>query len=565
MLVGLSIRGIVLIDKLDIEFGPGLWTLTGETGAGKSILLDALGLATGARADRALIRQNQDQASAAAEFDIHTEHIVWSVLERHGLGSGPNLILRRIQMADGRSRAFINDQPVGIATLKEVGDCLIEVHGQKDDRVLLNTALHRELLDEFGALETETRKISAAHEKMVAARKSLEQREAETESAIADLSYLRHAVEEIDHLSPVADEEAKLVDERRLLMSAEKISSALNEARRSLIDDGGSVGRLNSAIKRLEKETGEAADLLKPITSVLDRALVETQDATETVQNAMENFRFDQDRLNVLEERLFALRALARKHDITVAELSAARDQFAKELIAVDTAQDKLDALKTKLEQCRSTFMSLATVLSAKRHDAAERLDNAVTKELKRLKLDHAAFHTRIDVLGEERAGTKGLDRVKFEVSTNPGAPVGPLTQIASGGELSRFVLALKVAIARKGVATTLIFDEVDRGVGGAVADAVGERLQRLAESGQVLIVTHSPQVAARASHHLRIDKKTSAKRKAIMSVKTLNRNERQEEIARMLSAAEVTGEARAAAESLLSTSEQIKKTGISG
>ncbi len=565
MLVGLSIRDIVLIKKLELEFGPGLWALTGETGAGKSILLDALGLALGARADRGLVRQGQAQAVAAAEFDIEDNHPVWTLLEEHGLGAGPQLILRRIQASDGRSRAFINDQPVGVATLKEVGELLVEVHGQQDDRLLLNTALHRELLDVFGAVEVLAKKTALAFGQLTTARATLQEETDRLSSMQSDVSYLNHAIEEIDRLSPSVDEEKTLADERRVMMNSEKISGALGDALSSLADDGGSSGRLSAAIKQLERETNTAQDQMAPIVSALDRALVETQDATDVVQKALVQFRFDQNRLDVLEERLFALRALARKHDVSVAELGSIRDRLASQLDDAENAQDRLEALQADVGKCRDVFTSLATKLSAKRQSAAGQLDKAVAKELKPLKLDSGIFRTKFESLPEEKAGPSGRDRISFEVSTNPGAPMGPLTQIASGGELSRFVLALKVAIARKGEATTLIFDEVDRGVGGAVADAVGERLQRIAQDGQVLVVTHSPQVAARASNHFRINKKSGAKSKAVTNVTLLDRKARQEEIARMLSAATITGEARAAAKSLLSTSEQTKKTGTAG
>lgn len=553
MLVGLSIRDIVLIDKLELEFDSGLWALTGETGAGKTILLDALGLATGGRADRSLIRGGQKQGLAAAEFAIEPCHPAWTVLERHGLGTGPQLILRRVQTADGRSRAFVNDQPVSVSILKEIGDWLIEVHGQQDDRVLFNTGLHRDLLDAFGGLRSLARRVGLAHGELEASRKMLTEEEERIRAILAESDTLQHAVEEIDRLSPAVDEEQKLDDERRLMMSAEKVSSALDEARRALDDDGGVTERLSSALKRLERIADDAQSYLKPLITALDRALIEAQDAADTVHNAVETFKFDPSRLRTVEERLFALRALSRKHGVAVSELGLLRDRLALRLTEAGRGRDVLETLRAEVEKCQKSFLALAAELSEMRRDAAGRLDHAVSKELKPLKLENATFRTRVDVLDGGDAGPHGLDRVRFEVSTSPGAPLGPLTQIASGGELSRFVLALKVAIARKGAATTLIFDEVDRGIGGAVADAVGERLQRLAQDGQILIVTHSPQVAARATRHIRVDKKSMGGNRSVALVSILNRRQRQEEIARMLSAANITGEARAAAQSLLS------------
>ncbi len=553
MLVGLSIRNIILIEKLELEFDSGLWALTGETGAGKSILLDALGLATGARAGRSLIRRGQKQGLVAAEFSIEPCHPVLTVLERYGLDTGPRLILRRVQTADGRSRAFVNDQPVSVSILKEIGDLLIEVHGQQDDRVLLNTGLHRDLLDAFGDLGLLARQVGLAYGELEASRKTLTEEEVRIRAILEESDTLQHAVEEIDSLSPEVDEEQKLDDERRLMMSAEKISSVLDEARQTLDDDGGVTERLSSVLKRLERITDDAQSYLKPLISALDRALVEAQDAADTVRNAVETFKFDPNHLRTVEERLFALRALSRKHGVAVSELRLLRDRLAAKLTEAGKGRKVLETLRAKAERCRKSFIALAGELSEMRRAAAGRLDHTVSKELKPLKLENATFHTRVDVLDDGDAGPNGLDRVRFEISTNPGAPLGPLTQIASGGELSRFVLALKMAVARKGTATTLIFDEVDRGIGGAVADAVGERLQRLAQEGQVLVVTHSPQVAARAAHHLRVDKKSVAGNRTDTLVSVLDRKQRQEEIARMLSAANITGEARAAAQSLLS------------
>lgn len=564
MLLGLSIRDVVLIERLDLEFGPGLWVLTGETGAGKSILLDALSLATGARADRSLIRAGQAQASVTAEFEVSLDHQVWRIMSTNGLGEGPELILRRLVSADGRSRAFINDQPVSVATLQEIGELLLEVHGQHDDRVLLNPAVHREFLDSFGALEKTVAQVGVAYGLMTQSNDRLKAEREMTRNTDADALYLRHAIEELGNLSLQDNEEEALALERATLMNAEKISRDLAEARAALTDDRGLDSRLNGALKSLERASAKVPGVLDNIVAALDRALVETNEARVSIEAVINTLEFDDHKLEQAEERLFALRAAARKYNIDVNGLAAVRRDFEAQLSRLDNRRDHLAQLEKDAVRKHQAFLQAAKGLSAKRRKAAKKLDIAVAMELPPLKLEKAVFNVAVESVDSDKAGPYGIDRVRYLVSTNPGTPSGPLTQIASGGELARFVLALKVALARRGTTPTMIFDEVDRGVGGAVADAVGERLARLSHDAQVLMVTHSPQVAARAHHHLRVEKRTESNT-AITDVHRLTHDQRIEEIARMLSAAQITDEARSAAVRLLSHTSALDKTGTAG
>lgn len=558
MLASVTVRNIVLIESLHVEFHSGLCALTGETGAGKSILLDALGLATGMRGDRALIRHGAENASASAEFLVPADHPARMALAESGIASGDEpLILRRQISVDGRGRAYVNDQAVSVALLQQVGALLLEIHGQHDERGLLNPAGHRSLLDAFGRLEAEAEQTAAAYCGWRTAAEAAEEQRAQISEARRDADYLTHALEELDALEPQQGEEAALVSERALMMNAEKIAADLQEADNALSGESGLEGRLSAALRRLERAAPQAEGQLDRVTAALDRALVEAGEARAVLAAALSDLEFEPDRLEKAEERLFALRALARKHSCQVDSLPALRGDMAARLEALHTGEGKLKDLEAAAEKARADFLAAAEMLSERRAETAARLDKDVARELRPLKLDRARFRTSIDVLGEDRQGPDGKDRVRFEVATNPGAPFGELKQIASGGELSRFILALKVALAAQGTAATLIFDEVDRGVGGAVADAVGERLARLAEAGaQVLVVTHSPQVAARAGHHWRIDK---AQRNGAMitTVAALDETGRREEIARMLAGAEVTDEARAAAERLLHTDDK--------
>jgi DNA repair protein RecN (Recombination protein N) len=553
MLAALSIRDIVLIEKLELSLDGGLCTLTGETGAGKSILLDALGLAIGARADAGLVRQGAEQGSVSAVFDLAASHPARAVLRENGLEADGDIILRRVQTKDGRSRAFINDQPVSIGLLRQVGDMLVEVHGQHDERGLLDASGHRAMLDAFGGFERQVADLRALWNAASAAREALSAHEALLARAKAEQDYLTHVVGELDELQPQPGEETALAEERTLMMHSEKIAGDLAEAEEALSGDGGLDARLAVALRRLSRAAEQAGGRLDAAIAALDRTLTEAAEARDQIAQAMRALEFDPARLEQAETRLFALRAAARKHNVQVDDLAALADKLRGELQEIEGGEARLAILKKAAAEAEARYGAAARALSADRARAAAKLDKEVMKELKPLKLDKASFRTNIEVLPEDHGGPEGIDRVSFLVSTNPGAPFGPIIKIASGGELSRFVLALKVALASRGSAPTLIFDEVDSGVGGAVAEAVGLRLAELARAVQVIVVTHSPQVAARAQHHFRISKGGEAKaQKVATRVETLDAPARREEIARMLAGAFVTDEARAAADRLI-------------
>ncbi|MFN3626301.1 MAG: DNA repair protein RecN [Parvibaculum sp.] len=553
MLAALSIRDIVLIEKLELSLDGGLCTLTGETGAGKSILLDALGLAIGARADAGLVRQGAEQGSVSAVFDLAASHPARAVLSENGLEADGDIILRRVQTKDGRSRAFINDQPVSIGLLRQVGDMLVEVHGQHDERGLLDASGHRAMLDAFGGFERQVADLRALWNAASAAREALSAHEALLARAKAEQDYLTHVVGELDELQPQPGEETALAEERTLMMHSEKIAGDLAEAEEALSGDGGLDARLAVALRRLSRAAEQAGGRLDAAIAALDRTLTEAAEARDQIAQAMRALEFDPARLEQAETRLFALRAAARKHNVQVDDLAALADKLRGELQEIEGGEARLAILKKAAAEAEARYGAAARALSADRARAAAKLDKEVMKELKPLKHDNASFRTNIEVLPEDNGGPEGIDRVSFLVSTNPGAPFGPIIKIASGGELSRFVLALKVALASRGSAPTLIFDEVDSGVGGAVAEAVGLRLAELARAVQVIVVTHSPQVAARAQHHFRISKGGEAKaQKVATRVETLDAPARREEIARMLAGAFVTDEARAAADRLI-------------
>ncbi len=553
MLAALSIRDIVLIDRLELALDKGLCTLTGETGAGKSILLDALGLALGARADAGLVRQGAEQGSVTAVFDIASAHPARALLTENELEAEGDLILRRVQTRDGRSRAFVNDQPVSIGLLRQLGDALVEVHGQHDERGLLDASGHRAILDAFGGLEADVAKARRLWAGATAAREALAAHEAMLARAKAEQDYLTHVVAELDELAPEPGEETALAEERTLMMHSEKIAADLAEAEEALSGDGGLDARLNIALRRLSRVAEQAAGRLDGAIAALDRTLVEAAEARDQVALAMRALEFDPRRLEQAETRLFALRAAGRKHNVAVDNLAELADKLRGQLAEIEGGEATQIRLRKEADEAAAAYLLHAKALSASRAKAAAKLDREVMKELKPLKLDKATFKTQIDVLPEGQGGPDGIDRVSFLISTNPGAPLGPLIKIASGGELSRFVLALKVALASRGSAPTLIFDEVDSGVGGAVAEAVGLRLAELARAAQVIVVTHSPQVAARAQHHFRISKGGEAKAAKIATrVETLDAPARREEIARMLAGATVTDEARAAADRLI-------------
>jgi DNA repair protein RecN (Recombination protein N) len=547
MLRQLAIHNIVLVERLELEFEPGLGVLTGETGAGKSILLDALGLALGARADTALVRAGQDSASVSAEIELPPEHPAFGLLGEQGIvvDDGEALIVRRTLKSDGGSRAFVGTAGVPAGLLRDLGALAVEFHGQHDDRGLLNPKGHRTLLDAFGKLDTSA--VERAWSEVTRIEAELFEAQSAAAAAERDREWLEHACTEIEALAPEEGEETRLADERAAMQAGLKAGESLTGLDELLGGADGALARLRQAARRIERGAADHPLLAEALAS-LDRALIEGSEAEDRIARATEAMAFDPARLEQAEARLFDIRGLARKHRVEADRLAALGQQMRGQLAAVEAGGERIADLDEELAQARAAYAAAAEALSRCRHEAAVRLDGAVASELAPLKLDAARFRTAI---ASVEPGPSGTDRVEFEVSTNPGAPFGPLTRIASGGELSRFILALKVALAEAGSAATMIFDEVDRGVGGAVASAIGERLARLAERSQVLVVTHSPQVAARASHHYRIEK-SHADGGTRTTVRKLSAEERREEIARMLSGASITEEARAQASRLL-------------
>ena len=564
MLIGLSIRDVVLIESLDLAIGSGLTALTGETGAGKSIILDALGLATGARADAGLVRRGATgHASATAIFALMADHPAFAYLDDKGLdySRDEDLVLRRQLSADGRSRAFVNDQATSVGVLKDLGALLLEVHGQHETVGLLDPRTHRGLLDVFGSVALSA--VASAWSGWRAAREAAAALRDLSQRAADETEELTLRLSELDRLDPREGEETALAEERALLGSAEKTLADIATARDVLGGDALS-GKLASAYRALERARERAVQAGAPAEGLamtrliaaceaVDRALVEAQEATAAIDAAADSFEFQPDQLDKTEERLFALRAMGRKLNIAVELLPAARADFASRLQAIETSSEALRAAEEEATAAREAYLFAANALTAQRRAAGDNLALAVEAELAPLKLEKARFRVAVAELDEDRAGPLGLDKVSFEISTNPGAPFGPMEAIASGGELARFALALKAALAGRGdgAQPLMIFDEVDQGVGGAVADAVGLRLKRLADKAQVLVVTHSAQVAARADAHWRISKAgddTSTRTR----VEPLSPAQREEEIARMLSGAEVTEAARAAARALI-------------
>lgn len=556
MLVSLAIRDIVLIERLALAFDAGLTVLTGETGAGKSILLDSLGLATGARADSALVRYGAERGSVTAGFEPAPGHPVWALLAERGVPAEDGaLTLRRVVNADGRSRAFANDQPVSVSLLRRLGDALVEMHGQHDDRGLLDPAGHRRLLDAYGGLAPPIAAVAEGHKALKEAESRLAEAERLLAAARADEDFLRHSLGELDALTPETGEEDALAAERTRMMQGERLAGDLSDVHGRLTADEGVDALLRGLLRRLERLDPEAQDLLQPVIAALDKAAIETGEGIAALEQIRLALDFDPARLEQAEERLFALRALARKHKCAADDLASLRETFAARLAAMEKGDDDVAEGRAAVAARRDAFRHAVETLRADRLAAAERLDKAVNAELPPLKLEKARFRTVVAPLEEREWGRDGGDKVAFEVATNPEAPFGPLIKIASGGELARFVLALKVSLAARGSAPTLIFDEVDRGIGGATADAVGERLARLAADAQVLVVTHSPQVAARGDQHFRIAKSAADGAATVTDVAVLGREDRREEIARMLSGARITDEARAAASSLMQKS----------
>ena len=552
MLARLSIRDIVLIDQLDLVVEPGLLVLTGETGAGKSILLDAFALALGGRGDGGLVRQDQPQGQVTAVFDLVDDHPARKIAAAAAIDCTGDLILRRLQLPDGRTRAFVNDQPVSVQLLKAIGQQLVEIHGQHDDRALTNTSEHRSLLDAFGLLQSEAEAVAQGHATWRQAESALATQKARIEKARADADYLRHAAEELDALAPEEGEETQLAERRQRMMQAEKVVGELQEVFDLLSSHGSPVPALSSAQRRLERRAEQAPDLAGPAAKALDQALLSIEEARDALERALRVAEFDPREQEQIEERLFALRAASRKHNVPVDALAALAARFAADLAALDAGEGHLKALETDAHATKQAYAKAAEGLSEKRHKAALALDKAVNDELPPLKLERARFTTQI-ISDSARASADGIDTIEFHVQTNPGTKSGPMMKVASGGELSRFMLALKVVLADRGSAPTLVFDEIDTGVGGAVADAIGQRLARLAQTIQVLSVTHAPQVAARASRHFLIAKQDVASGKRVATrVVALETKARREEIARMLSGASISDEARAAADKLL-------------
>ncbi|MEQ8311365.1 MAG: DNA repair protein RecN [Sphingopyxis sp.] len=554
MLTALSIANVVLIERLDLDFEAGLGVLTGETGAGKSILLDALGLALGARADSALVRQGADKAQVTASFAAPAANSALAALLAENeveVEPGEPLLVRRTLKADGGSRAFLNDQPCSAALLREVGGHLVEIHGQHDDRGLLAPAGHRALLDAYARADSGA--VAAAHAAWRAAEARLAAAQAAISEAERDREWLEHCVAELQALAPQAGEEAELAEARAAMQKGERLAGELAAIMDAFDGSAGGPALLRGAARRLDRFAGDHP-LLAEALAALDRAIIEADEAETKLNEAARTMEYDPERLEATETRLFELRAMARKHGCQPDELADLAGDLAARLDAIEGGSAGLAKLEAAVAETAAAYTHAATLLSDQRAKAAARLDAAVAGELVPLKLDAARFRTLIERLPAERWGPEGIDRVEFLISTNPGAPFAPLAKIASGGELSRFILALKVALAEEGGAETIIFDEIDRGVGGAVASAIGERLARLAGAGkQLLAVTHSPQVAAKGAAHF-IIAKSSQGTVTRTSVRALDDAGRREEIARMLSGTEVTDEARAQAERLLET-----------
>lgn len=554
MLTRLAIRNIVLIEALELEFGAGLGVLTGETGAGKSILLDALGLVLGDRADSGLVRAGADTASAAATFEFaDLPQAIAAMLEEADLVIDPGepLIVRRQVKADGGSRAFLNDQPVSVALLRSLGAILVELHGQHDDRGLVNPSGHRALLDRFAGAQALLAKVAQAWDDWHTAQSALSVAQTRLAEATADQDMLIAHLEELTTLAPVAGEEAELAQMRADMQKGERLSGDLEELRHIWDGSDSPLASLRSAARRLDRIAPEHPRLTEAL-AALDRAVIEAGEAEEHLVAAGHALIHDPEALDNAETRLFELRAMARKHRCEVDALPDKMIEMRGELDRIETGNADQSRLEAEAKAAREAFEARAAKLSEAREKFGKRLDKAVATELVPLKLDSARFATRIATLPEERWGPQGRDRVEFLIATNPGADFAPLNKIASGGELSRFILALKVALAEQGGAMTMIFDEIDRGVGGAVASAIGERLGVLANGGQVLVVTHSPQVAARGGVHYLIAKSSEGV-VTRTDVVRLNSQGQLEEIARMLSGEAVTDEARAQARRLLS------------
>ncbi len=550
MLRALSIRRIVIVDALDLEFDRGLMTLTGETGAGKSILLDSLGLALGARADASLAQPGEETASVVAEFDLPDDHPVWAVLAEADMGGEGPLLLRRTLGQDGRSRAFINDQPVSVNLLRTVGDLVAEIHGQFEQHGLLNPSRHREILDAAGGLAGRVKTTAAAWSDWRKGADALAAAHARAASANRDEDFLRHAVQELEQLAAEPDEESALADRRAFLLGRGRLSEALNVASAALeaADAASAIAKGERALARV----AEAAEgRFDAALAALERAGIELDEAERALSAAAQSLDADPGALDDAESRLFALRDMARKHGAPPNALPELLGKLRQDLDMIERADERLATLTASERAAHAAYVDAAERLSADRTIAARRLETATLQELPPLRLERADFAVEVERLDENGWGPTGMDRIRFQARANPGQPFGPMHKVASGGELARFALALRVVLAAQGSAGVLVFDEVDAGVGGATAAAVGERLKRLAAGVQALVVTHSPQVAALGDRHYRVEKLETNGRVST-TVKRLTGAERREEIARMLSGVDVTEEARAQAARLL-------------
>jgi len=550
MLARLSIRDIVLIDSLDLDFSRGLTILTGETGAGKSILLDALSLALGLRGDGGLVRAGSAQGQVTAVFEPPADHPVHALLAAQDLPLEGELILRRVQMADGRTRAYVNDQSVGAQTLRTLAAGLVEIHGQHDERALLDAGSHRALVDAYGGLSPAVARTRAAHGALKACEAELTAARADVQLREKEADYARHASEELGKLAVEPGEEERLATRRTGMMQGEKVAADIKDALYSLNGDSAILPTLNAVARRLQRRAQQAPDLIEPSVKALDEAMNALEFAAQAVSEALRASAFDPRELERCEERLFELRGMARKYSVAVDALPALALKYAGELEDLSDGKARVARLEKQFAAAQGEYAAAAVALTAARSRAAEDLAAAVNAELPPLKLERARFSA--DVASDARAvSADGYDRVEFVVQTNPGSRPGPMMKVASGGELARFLLALKVSLAERETAPTLVFDEIDTGVGGAVADAIGQRLARLASRAQVLAVTHAPQVAARSQVHFKIVKHEVGSGVATRVI-TLGAAERREEIARMLAGATITEEARAAARRLI-------------
>lgn len=547
MLRGLDISDMLIIDRLELAFQPGLNVLTGETGAGKSILLDSLGFVLGWRGRADLVRQGAAQGEVTAWFDLTPDHPARAVLEEAGLPAGDELILRRINTSDGRKTAWVNDRRCSGEVLRALSETLIELHGQHDDRGLLDPKGHRAILDDFAQTSAMQARVRDAWRALSVARKAAKVAAAERDAIKAEEEFLRHAVAELDKLNPEAGEEATLDVKRRMMQGAEKIRADVVNAY-EMMGQNGAERQMGDALRWLDGAAARAEGALEAPMAALGRAMVELDDALSGIADAIDQMSFNPVELEETEERLFAIRAMARKHDVAPDELAGFADTLRAKLEALDAGEAAEAVLRAAVKAAEDGYDTAAQALCAARSKAASKLDKAVSAELAPLKMERAVFTTQIT---EEPAGPDGIDAVSFTVATNPGAPSGPLGKIASGGELSRFLLALKVCLTSGQSGLTLIFDEIDRGVGGATADAVGRRLSALSQGSQVLVVTHSPQVAALGAHHWRVEKAVH-KGMTTSTVVPLAPKDRVDEVARMLAGDTITDAARAAAEALL-------------